>query len=90
MELTRTHGIDIDSWYRHGPMALTWTLGMDMDSWYRHGRMVLTKTHGIKIDSWYLQHPWYPYAGFFLFQNLHMLNLFPISNFLPERHIKEN
>ena len=55
MELRRTHGKDMYSWYRHGLMVLTWTYGIDMDSWYRHGLMVvttpmvLTKTHGILL-----------------------------------------
>ena len=53
MVLTWTHGIDMDSWYRHGLMVLTWTHGIDKDSWYRHALvllttpLVLTKTHGI-------------------------------------------
>ena len=34
MELTRTHGIDMDSWYRHGLMVLTTP-------------MVFTQTDGI-------------------------------------------
>ena len=34
MELTRTHGIDMDSWYRHGLMELTTP-------------MALTQAHGI-------------------------------------------
>ena len=48
-----THGIDLDSLYRHGLMVETWTLGIDIHSWYKHGLMVLTKpmvstqTHGI-------------------------------------------
>ena len=45
MELTRTHGIDRDSWYRHGLMVLTWTLGMDMDLWFN------TWAHGIDKDA---------------------------------------
>ena len=56
MELTRTHGIDMDSRYRHELnelMVYTWTHGIDMYSWYRHGLMVLktpmvlTQTGGI-------------------------------------------
>ena len=34
MELTRTHDIDMDSWYRHGLMVQTWTYGIDKDLWY--------------------------------------------------------
>ena len=42
MELTRTNGINMDSWYRHGLMVKTLTHGIDKDSWSRHGLMVLT------------------------------------------------
>ena len=36
----KTHGIDMDSWYRNGCMVQIWTQGRDMDSWNRHGLMV--------------------------------------------------
>ena len=36
----RTHGIDMDSWYRHGIMVQKWTQGIE-------------NTLGIKFDSWY-------------------------------------
>ena len=49
---TWTHGIDMESCYRHGLMIKTWTLGIDMDSLYRHGLMAMTWTHGIDMDSW--------------------------------------
>ena len=48
--LARTHGIDMDSWYRQGLMLMTWTHGID-------------NTHGIDLDSsempkvWNLQFP---------------------------------
>ena len=45
MDLKKTHGIEIDSWYIIRLMVQTWTHGLDMDSWYRHGLMVLAKTH---------------------------------------------
>ena len=47
MDLTKTHGIDMDSWYRIRFRVQTWTHGLDMDSWHRHGLMVLAKTHGM-------------------------------------------
>ena len=55
MVLTRTHGIDKDSWFRQGLMVLTTP-------------MILTYTHG--IESILLSHTHervdcYPYAGFF-------------------------
>ena len=59
MKLIRTHGIDMDSRYRHGLMVQILTHGKDMHSWYRHGLMAQTwthgndKTHGIDSDSWY-------------------------------------
>ena len=40
MVYTLTHGIDMDSWYRHGLMVWKWIHGIDL--WYRHGLMVLT------------------------------------------------
>ena len=52
MDLIKTHGIDMDSWYiirlmvQHGLMV-------DMNSWLRHGLMVQTWTHGIGKDSCY-------------------------------------
>ena len=55
MLFTRTHGIDIDSWYGHGlkVQILTYgiidTHGMDMDSWYRHGLMNHTHTRGPSV-----------------------------------------
>ena len=33
MVQTWTHGIDMDSWYRHGLMVKNQTYGTDMDSW---------------------------------------------------------
>ena len=53
MDLTKTPGIDIDSWYRIRILVETWTHGIDMDSWYRHGLIVWTWTHGIDMDLWY-------------------------------------
>ena len=59
MDLTKTHGIDMDSWCRIRLMVKTWTHGIDMDSWYRHGLVLLAKTHGmdnthgIYLNSWY-------------------------------------
>ena len=47
MVWTWNHGMDIDSWYRHGPQSI------DMNSWYRHGLMVETWNHGIDMDSWH-------------------------------------
>ena len=38
--LTRTHGIDMDSWYWQGLKVKTWPHGID-------------NTHGIDLDSWY-------------------------------------
>ena len=40
--MERTHGIDMDSWYRYGIMVETWTHGIDikginLNSWYRIG-----------------------------------------------------
>ena len=74
MDLTRTHGIDMDSWYRNRPMVQTWTHGIDMHSWNRHG--CIDNTHGIDLDIWYSigtpeSHTYEraeccPYAGFFL------------------------
>ena len=62
MVLTRTHGIDMDSWYWQGLMVYAWTHSMD-------------NTHGIDLDSWYSigapeSHTYEramccPYAGFF-------------------------
>ena len=54
--IDKDHGIDMDSWYRHGLMVLTWTLSIEMDSWFRHELMVQTWTHGIDKDSWYKTH----------------------------------
>ena len=70
MELTKTHGVYMDSWYKIRLLVQTWTHGIDMDSLFRHGLMVyiilmvLAKTHGIDIDnthgmdfnSWYYIH----------------------------------
>ena len=42
IKLTRTHGIDMDSRYKHRLMVYTWTHGIDKDPWYRQGLMVLT------------------------------------------------
>ena len=53
MDLKKTHGIEIDSWYIIRLMVQTWTHGIGKDSWYGHRLMVLTtpmvltKTHGI-------------------------------------------
>ena len=40
MDLTKTHGIDLDSWYRIRLMVQTWTQGIYTDSWLRHEFMV--------------------------------------------------
>ena len=48
MDLTKTHGMDMDSLLRIRPMVQTWTDGPNMNSWYRHGLTVLAKTHGMK------------------------------------------
>ena len=53
MDLTRTHCIDMDSWYRNAVIVQTWTHGMDIESWYRHGLMVWTWPHGFDKYSWY-------------------------------------
>ena len=60
MDLTKTHGIDLDSLYIIRLMVqtwthrvYTWTHGLDMDSWYKNGLMVLAKTHGMDIALWY-------------------------------------
>ena len=59
MDLTKTPGIDMDSWYRIRILVQTWTHGIDMDSLFKHGPMVYTwiygigKTHGMDIDLWY-------------------------------------
>ena len=45
MVQTWTHGIDMDSGYRHGLMVQKWTHGIDIDSWYGHGVMELKKNH---------------------------------------------
>ena len=50
MNLTKTHGIDMNSWYRI-------RLVVDMDSWCRHGLINKTWTHGIDMDSWCLMVP---------------------------------
>ena len=53
MVQTWTHGIDMDTWFRHGLMVKTCTHGIGQDSQYVHRLMilttpmVLTKTHGI-------------------------------------------
>ena len=55
MDLTKTHGIDMDSWYRIRLLVQTWTQGIDMGSWYWQGLMVWTygidKTYGIELNS---------------------------------------
>ena len=66
MVWTWTHGLDMDSWYRHGLMVLAKTYGID-------------NTHGIDLNSWYSigtseSHTYkraecYPYAGFFLIKS---------------------
>ena len=43
MDLTKTHGIEMNSWYRIRLMVPTWNYGIDMDSWFRHGLMVSPK-----------------------------------------------
>ena len=42
MVYTWTHGIDMDSWYRHGLMVKIAIHGIHMGSWYIYGLMVLT------------------------------------------------
>ena len=53
MDFTKSHGMNIDSWYRTRPMVQTLTHGIDIDSWFTHGLMVQTWTHGIGKHSWY-------------------------------------
>ena len=45
MVYTGTHGIDMESWYRHRLI--------DMNLLYIHGLMVETSNHGIDIYLWY-------------------------------------
>ena len=46
--MTRTHGINMDSWYRQGQV-------IDMCAWYRHidNTHGIDKTRGIDSESWY-------------------------------------
>ena len=59
MDLTKTHGIDMESWYRIRLMVPTWTHGIDMDSWYWQRLMIWTQiygidnTHGIDLNLLY-------------------------------------
>ena len=52
MDLEKTYGIDMYSWYIIRLMVHSWTHGLDMDSWYRKHLMVLAKTNGMDIDIW--------------------------------------
>ena len=40
VDLTETHGIEMDSLYSISLIVPTWNFGIDMDSWFRHGLMV--------------------------------------------------
>ena len=42
MDLTKTHGMDMELWYRIRLMVEAWTHGIGKDSWYGHRLMVLT------------------------------------------------
>ena len=69
MDLTKTHAIDMDSWYRIRLLIQTWTHAIDMDSLFKHGLMVqiwywqrlmvwtqtygIDNTHGIDLNSRY-------------------------------------
>ena len=53
MDLTKTHGISMDSWYILRIMVQKWTYSIEIGSWFRHGLMVWTWTCGIGKDSWY-------------------------------------
>ena len=92
MDLTKTHGIDMNSWYRHGLIVQKWTHGIDMDSWYWQRLMVWTQTygidntHGIDLNSWcsigtpephtYERAECYLYAGFLDTNFLNFLCIF--------------
>ena len=52
MVLKRTLGIDKDSFYKHGLMALTRTYGVDLNPWYTW-TLGIKRTHGIDMDSCY-------------------------------------
>ena len=48
MVYTRTHCVDLASWYRHGGI-LSISFDIDLDPWYREHLMVKTETHGIVL-----------------------------------------
>ena len=61
INLTWTHGIDLQTWCREGLKEQTWSHGIGLDSWYRTQQMIQRRTHciylthGIDLDSWYRQ-----------------------------------
>ena len=68
-----THGIDMESWYRHGLMVRKWTHVIDMNLWYRHKLMVLptpmvlTQAQGTPESHTNERAECFPYAGYIYF-----------------------
>ena len=82
MDLTKNHGIDINSWYIIIFTVQTWTHGIDMDSQLSIG---ILESHTYKRDECC------PYAGFlFVFVKLCICSCVCIFVFLSDGSISKN